>query len=119
MAKYTIINFINKLSKLLCHQKKTRCFKINGYCMPICSRCTGILISFILTLTLLSFNIYINIYISILLFIPMLIDWSLQAFKIKSSNNIRRFITGFFGGLGMCYIFYYFIMFLFNLLNIR
>jgi len=119
MVKNSIINFLNKSCRLICHQKKERCFKINGYFMPICSRCTGILISFMLTILFLSFNMYINIYLSLILFIPMLIDWCLQTLKIKHSNNIRRFVTGLIGGLGMCYIFYYSIIFLFNLLNIK
>jgi uncharacterized membrane protein len=58
-------------------------------------------------------------YVVIILFIPMAIDWSLQALKIKNSNNTKRFLTGLIGGIGMCYIFYYIIISLLSFLNIK
>ena len=80
-----------------CHQIPERSFFICGYQMPICARCTGILIGELVML----FSIIppISILHSILLSIPMLIDGSVQKITHYRSTNVRRFITGFLFGL--------------------
>lgn len=108
----SLYKFIFKISRLLCHQKAERSFFINGYQFPICARCTGIAIGFVVALFLLWKKIYINIIISAILFLIMFIDWLCQYLKIKKSNNTRRFITGLTGGFGMSFFYYYIIIFL-------
>lgn len=105
-------NIFRKICRLVCHQKEERCFKIKNYVFPICSRCTGILISFIISLILIINKYYINIWIAIVLLLIMFIDWLLQYFKILMSTNLRRFITGLIGGVGLTYFYYYIIIFI-------
>ena len=90
-----------------CHQLPERSFFIGKYQMPICARCLGIIIGYIISIILLIFNINLNIYISLLFVFITLLDWSLQFFNILMSNNIRRLITGIFGGIGIINILYF------------
>ena len=105
-------SIFRKICKLLCHQNEERCFKTKNYVFPICSRCTGILISFLISLILIINKYYINFWISVVLLIIMFIDWLLQYLKILMSTNLRRFITGLIGGLGLTYFYYYIIIFI-------
>ena len=90
-----------------CHQLPERSFFIGKYQMPICARCLGIIIGYIISIILLIFNINLNIYISLLFILITLLDWSLQFFNILMSNNIRRIITGIFGVIGIINILYF------------
>lgn len=109
-----MLNLLYKLSMkfghLICHQKPERSFFINGYQFPICARCTGITISFIIALFLLKTGFNLNIYIAIFFLLTMFIDWLFQALNIKKTSNCRRLITGLVGGFGMTFVFYYIII---------
>lgn len=86
-------------NRLGCHQMPERSFFIKGYQMPICARCTGVLISS--TFAIIIFFWYKpSILVSTLLCIIMFMDWLLQRVGIRSSTNIRRLITGLLGGYG-------------------
>jgi uncharacterized membrane protein len=80
-----------------CHQIAERSFFFGGYQFPICARCTGVLIGYILSILLFS---YISLLLCFGLASIMLLDWSIQHLKILHSTNIRRFITGICGGVG-------------------
>lgn len=82
-----------------CHQIEERSFHIKGMQFPICSRCTGILTGQILGVVLCLTQRLLPFYIYILFLASMFLDWWIQYKKIKSSNNIRRFITGNLAGI--------------------
>lgn len=92
------INFMNFFQPC-CHQMPERSFFIKGYQMPVCARCVGVFISSAIAIFVF-FKKRISIITSILMSFIMLIDWLLQFFKIKQSNNVRRLITGLLGGFG-------------------
>jgi len=83
-----------------CHQLAERSLFFKSYQMPVCARCTGVIIGY-----LLAFPSYIlfgfRCRISCFSCLCMLIDWSLQACRIKPSTNKRRLITGVLGGFGI------------------
>ncbi len=83
-----------------CHQLPERSFFIKGWQFPVCARCTGVLIGYIISAVLCLF-MRPNFFISLVCCLVMLIDWSLQYYKIKVSTNPRRFITGIIGGFGV------------------
>ena len=87
-------------SKMGCHQRADRSFSIKGYQFPVCARCSGILIS-----SLAGYIVYvrkrIKLKTGILLCVPMIIDGSIQYFGIRESTNVRRFLTGLAGGIGL------------------
>ena len=89
-----------------CHQMPERSFFCKGYQLPVCARCTGVIIGYIISL--ITFKIISpNLFVIVLCCLIMFIDWFIQFIKIKLSNNIRRFVTGIVGGYGVfsCYIF--------------
>lgn len=86
--------------KLGCHQIPERSFYYKKYQYPVCARCTGVLIGYIIgigTTWIFSFSLKINI----LFILIMLTDWSIQYFNIYKSNNLRRLISGILCGYGL------------------
>jgi uncharacterized membrane protein len=94
--------------KLGCHQRPDRSFFINGYQMPVCARCTGVMIGYLLALPLF-FLYHFSLIISLAGCGSLLLDWGLQAMKLKESTNTRRLITGLLGGYGFMSIQLWFI----------
>ena len=86
-----------------CHQKASRSFFAGNYQFPVCARCTGVFVGYILY-ACISKEVGIELNHSILFCIVMLVDWLLQYLKIRESTNFRRFVTGIFGGYGFLHI---------------
>lgn len=83
-----------------CHRLPERSFFFKGKQFPLCARCTGIYIGFLI-LPLFIFNlIYINFWYTLLLTLPTLIDGMIQAKTKYNSNNPLRLITGILAGIG-------------------
>lgn len=99
-----------KLSKVfICHNLPERTFKIKDTYLPICSRCTGVYLGLYIY-CILSFFTKIFISMNMILFgsliiIPMILDGFTQLMDIRESNNRLRFISGLFGGIGLCILF--------------
>lgn len=87
-------------TRIGCHQLPERSFYFRNYQFPVCARCCGVLLGQITAIVLFLFTYIINIKISITLAAIMLLDWGIQYIGVLESNNIRRVITGFLGGLG-------------------
>ncbi|WP_373205163.1 DUF2085 domain-containing protein [Clostridium tertium] len=93
--------FFMKLFSKTCHQKSERSFFFYNYQFPICARCTGLLIGYLLGILALFFNLKISISLSLIFAAIMFIDWFIQHKKVYTSNNTRRVITGFLCGFGI------------------
>ncbi len=86
-----------------CHRRSDRSFLKLQKCIPLCARCTGMLIG------ILMFPIYFYITLSFLFAIilsfsaqiPLLIDGFTQKWKWRSSTNLLRVTTGVLSGNGM------------------
>lgn len=89
-----------------CHQRPDRSFHYKGKQFPLCARCTGMAVGYILSLVLLIIFGLFDLWIIALLILPMAIDGTGQLFNKWISNNNRRFVTGFLGGIGIINIFY-------------
>jgi len=87
----------------MCHRRKDRSFQINGHYFPVCSRCTGVYVglAFVLIIMIVSYPIQLSFFYGILLILPMFIDGVTQLIGLRLSNNTLRFVTGFFGGIGL------------------
>jgi uncharacterized membrane protein len=83
-----------------CHQMPERSFFINGYQMPLCSRCFGVIIGYILAIPVFLVMGFIKS-LSIAGCLIMFADWFLQFVGIRKSTNTRRLITGIPGGFGI------------------
>ena len=87
-----------------CHQLPERSFFINGFQFPVCARCTGIILGYIISLFYSFCFKQLHIAIGIALIIPMSFDGLLQLFTNYSSTNIKRFMTGVLAGFGFIHI---------------
>lgn len=83
-----------------CHQRPDRSFHFQGYQFPVCARCTGVIIGYLLSVPLyVTLGKHLKLYL--LFCLLMFLDWLAQYLNIMESTNIRRFITGVFGGHGV------------------
>lgn len=98
-----------------CHQMAERSFRVRGYTFPVCARCTGVFFGQILAVLLLPFGIVCPWYIAIGLLGIMGLDWLLQRIGLKESTNIRRLVTGIFGGFGLFSLYIFIFMLLLEL----
>ena len=99
--RQTMVSFLDELGECSgCHRMPDRSFFYKGHQFPVCARCTGVCIGQ-LSAILINCMISVPMHISILLLSIMGFDWRIQEFKIKSSTNFRRLITGILGGFGL------------------
>lgn len=83
-----------------CHQLPERSFFLGGYQFPVCARCTGIIIGYVLSLIYaITFN-RLKITTTLILLFPLVIDGTLQFFTNYLSTNPRRCVTGILAGFG-------------------
>ena len=87
-------------ARLGCHQRPERSFFYKGYQFPLCARCTGLVIGYLMGI-LIYFLKIINWEIAILLCIPLVIDGGSQYLKWRMSNQRLRLITGILCGIGI------------------
>lgn len=84
-----------------CHRMPERSFFIKGYQFPVCARCTGILLGYIVGLIYVTFWRKFNYILELSLIFPMLIDGIGQYRGYFVSTNIRRLITGILAGISV------------------
>jgi uncharacterized membrane protein len=82
-----------------CHRIPERSFFFKGYQFPICARCTGILIGYLIGTIYLLFCNNPRYILEALLMVPLLIDGIGQYRGYFVSTNIRRLITGILAGI--------------------
>lgn len=83
-----------------CHQRPDRSFYFHDYQLPVCARCTGVLIGYITAVPVFILTGF-HFLLSVSGCLMMFLDWLVQESGFKESNNRRRFITGLFGGFGV------------------
>jgi uncharacterized membrane protein len=90
----------------MCHQRPDRSFFIRGKQMPLCARCTGIAVGYILGIILLIIFRHIPYWLFLPLQLPAFIDGLVQLKTSYESKNYRRFYTGVLSGCGIIFFFY-------------
>ena len=84
-----------------CHQLSERSFHIRGVQLPLCARCMGLLLGFLIlgpAVTLFTFG---NMYLSLAFIGIMCLDGLLQLWGVLKSDNVRRLITGLLAGYAL------------------
>lgn len=104
----TVDQIVIKLKWLMdlvpCHRMKSRSLTIKGYTLPLCARCTGILLGYLFFPILLVVNLNLSLWLGIILNFPMVLDGWTQKKKLRMSNNSLRFTTGIISGFGQSII---------------
>lgn len=102
-----LVDILSFLGGGLCHQRVDRTFSIDILNMPVCSRDTGIYLGiFISLITIILLERRIKgefpslkiVLVTVGIFLIMGLDVVLSFVGIIESNNIIRFVTGFFTG---------------------
>lgn len=99
-----VINLKRLIDIVPCHRMKSRSLTIKGYTLPICARCTGILLGYLFFPSLFVFDLFFPLWLGILLNLPMVLDGWTQKRKVRTSNNALRLSTGIVSGLGQSII---------------
>ncbi len=106
----------------ICNLNSERAFFIGSFCFPLCVRCSAIIVSILLTVTLIQiFKVKLNaklLVVYIILIVPCLLDGIMQYFFNIESNNIKRLITGVLCGVGIGNIVMFVVQELFKILNL-
>lgn len=97
------IKLMNIGSRLGCHQMPERSFFYKGYQFPVCARCTGLIIGYLLGV-LIYFLKVLNWKIAIILCIPLVLDGGIQYLNWRISNQVLRLITGILCGIGIMFL---------------
>jgi uncharacterized membrane protein len=84
----------------LCNKKPDRAPHLLGHTFLLCWRCTGLVAGALVGCLLLTFVQTLGL-LGMLLLVPVGVDGVLQYKYGVLSNNYRRFITGFLGGLSV------------------
>ncbi len=92
-----------------CHQMPQRSFFLKEYQFPVCARCTGIILGYIISVIFLIFGYHIKNVYCFLFMLPMFLDGTIQYTTKYESNNFKRLLSGLLSGIG-------FIHFISNLL---
>ncbi len=87
-------------AKTGCHQRADRSFFYKKSQFPLCARCTGVVIGYLLAIVVIPFFLF-DFRLSILCCATMFIDWFVQYVGILKSTNMRRLLTGTIGGFGI------------------
>lgn len=95
-----VINLMRLTDIVPCHRMKNRSLTIKGNTLPICARCTGILLGYLFFPILFVIDLHFPLWLGIVLNFPMVVDGWTQKRKIRMSNNTLRLSTGIVSGLG-------------------
>ena len=87
-----------------CHRMKSRSLTIKGHTLPLCARCTGILLGYLFFPLLFLFELNFPLWLGGALNLPMVLDGWTQKRKLRLSNNPLRLTTGIISGFGQSII---------------
>ncbi|MBO3839966.1 MAG: DUF2085 domain-containing protein [Thermoproteota archaeon] len=102
-----IIRLFTFIGSLVCHQRPDRTLWMGGNYLPVCARCTGAYLGFLLGYVLIPFLSNKkakgppNLYISFIFTLPLWVDSLGQVFGFWSSTNDARLITGLLFGVSL------------------
>ncbi len=68
--------------------------------MPVCARCTGVILGFLFAIPAFLLT-GAKLLLSLIGALALFGDWLLQQTGLRESNNDRRVVTGFLGGFGI------------------
>lgn len=86
-------------ARLGCHQMPERSFFVRGYQFPLCARCTGLMIGYVIGITSWHF-VDVSPVWSAAICIPLIVDGVTQYVRWRESDQALRPITGILCGIG-------------------
>lgn len=89
-----------KLGARCCHQRPDRSFFFRGYQFPVCARCTGLAIGYVVML-IMWYHWELAWQQDLLLAIPLILDGGTQYLRMRESTQRKRLLTGILCGVGV------------------
>ncbi|MEK4027207.1 DUF2085 domain-containing protein [Pseudobacillus sp. FSL P4-0506] len=93
------------LSFMPCHRKPERSLIVKGRQFPVCFRCMFLLIGLLLSGPLAIYGplwpLLPSLVAAVAACLPLLVDGFTQKWKLRSSNNFLRSLTGLAAGAGL------------------
>lgn len=84
-----------------CHQRSDRSFFYHGWQFPVCARCTGLYLGYVIGIISIALDLWLSVWLCVMGLFVLWLDWILQYQKICGSTNIRRFVTGLWCGVSI------------------
>jgi uncharacterized membrane protein len=88
-----------KIGFAFCHRRKDRSFRISRYTFPLCARCTGLWLGFVMGLLFRVGGLHMPLIFSVALLLPLMVDGLTQLVGYRESNNQLRLLTGVLFGI--------------------
>ncbi|HHT01513.1 MAG TPA: DUF2085 domain-containing protein [Firmicutes bacterium] len=89
----------------MCHRLPERSFFVRGRQLPLCARCSGILVGYLIGIVCLVYCGTPHWLWPFLLLAPLAVDGVGQYLGYWISNNPRRFASGILAGWGTVFLF--------------
>ena len=86
--------------RLGCHQMPQRSLFIGDRQFPLCARCTGLVVGYVLSFALLPL-VQPPLVLCVIFCEIMFLDWLVQHLELHPSTNTRRLLTGTLCGYGL------------------
>jgi uncharacterized membrane protein len=90
---------ITKIGFAFCHRRKDRSIKISRYTFPLCARCTGLWLGFVIGLVFRFEGLHTPLIFTFALMLPLVVDYLTQLVGYRESNNQLRLFTGALFGI--------------------
>ncbi|MBK5211028.1 MAG: DUF2085 domain-containing protein [Coriobacteriia bacterium] len=113
---HAFLNYIFLVGSGLCHQIPARSLFFNGVQLPLCARCTGIYVGFIVAFLILAFAYrsanrrgglsWFYYPVGVVLILPMIYDGFSSYLGFRSTTNGLRLVTGAAFGAALAPIIY-------------
>jgi len=95
-----------KIGLAFCHRRKDRSLTISGYTFPLCARCTGLWLGFVMGLLVRVAGLHMPFVFALVLMLPLTVDGLTQLAGYRESNNRLRLLSGVLFGIATNMLFF-------------
>jgi len=88
-----------KIRFAFCHRRKDRSLRISGYTFPLCARCTGLWLGFVMGLLVRVAGLHMPLIFAFAFMLPLTVDGLTQLAGYRESNNRLRLLSGALFGI--------------------
>jgi uncharacterized membrane protein len=96
-----------KIGFSFCHRRKDRSIRISGYTFPLCARCTGLWLGFVMGLLVRVAGLHMPLIFAFVLMLPLTVDGLTQLAGYRESNNRLRLLSGVLFGIATNMLFFW------------
>jgi uncharacterized membrane protein len=96
-----------KIGLSFCHRRKDRSIRISGYTFPLCARCTGLWLGFVMGLLVRVAGLHMPLIFVFAFMLPLAVDSLTQLAGYRESNNRLRLLSGVLFGIATNMLFFW------------